>query len=91
MRHAYLLIAHNDFELLSNLVKTIDDRRNDIYIHIDKKVKTLPIIDTQNSNVYILKNRIDARWGDYRVPVCGSEKKSYDSWTYAGIFICINP
>lgn len=65
MRHAYLLIAHNDFELLSNLVKTIDDRRNDIYIHIDKKVKTLPIIDTQNSNVYILKNRIDARWGDY--------------------------
>lgn len=38
-KHAYLIIAHNEFELLKLLVSQIDDVRNDIYIHIDKKVR----------------------------------------------------
>lgn len=34
-KHAYLIIAHNDFEILENLIILLDDMRNDIYIHID--------------------------------------------------------
>ena len=32
--HAYLIIAHDQFDLLESLLKCIDDERNDIYIHI---------------------------------------------------------
>ena len=34
-----MIIAHNEFELLEILVRLLDDPRNDIYIHIDAKVK----------------------------------------------------
>ena len=38
-KHAYLIIAHNNFYILKKLIALIDDERNDIYIHIDKKTK----------------------------------------------------
>lgn len=37
-KHAYLIIAHNEFDLLQKLISVLDDERNDIFIHIDKKV-----------------------------------------------------
>ena len=37
MKHAYLIIAHGEYNLLNILVNMIDDVRNDIFIHIDKK------------------------------------------------------
>lgn len=36
-KHAYLIIAHDQPGLLSKLIKTLDDERNDIFIHVDKK------------------------------------------------------
>lgn len=39
-KHAYLVITHQYTPILETLVKMIDDERNDIYVHIDKKVKT---------------------------------------------------
>ena len=38
-KHAYLIIAHNNFYILKKLIALIDDERNDIYIHVDKKTK----------------------------------------------------
>ena len=38
-KHAYLIIAHNNWKQLSLLLSVLDDERNDIYIHIDKKSK----------------------------------------------------
>ena len=38
-KHAYMIIAHNEFDLLEILVRLLDDPRNDIYVHIDAKVK----------------------------------------------------
>lgn len=38
-KHAYLIIAHNNFGQLQTLVSLLDDPRNDIYIHIDRKAK----------------------------------------------------
>ena len=64
MKHAYLILAHNEPELLSLLVERLDDVRNDIYIHFDRKLSVLPNIKTQHAGLYILKDRVDVRWAD---------------------------
>lgn len=38
MKHAYLIMAHDNFYNLKVLLKLLDDERNDIYLHIDKRV-----------------------------------------------------
>ena len=37
MKHAYLIMAHNEFGILERIIKLIDDERNELFIHIDKK------------------------------------------------------
>jgi hypothetical protein len=64
-KHAYLIIAHNEFEILKLQVVALDDERNDIYIHFDAKCCELPLLECTESNLYILPDRIDVRWGDY--------------------------
>lgn len=64
MKHAYLILAHNEPELLSLLVERLDDLRNDIYIHFDRKLSVLPNIKIQHAGLYILKDRVDVRWAD---------------------------
>ena len=63
MKHAYLIMAHHEFEVLGKLVQALDDERNDIYIHFDKKVKNYPLLKTKYTNLYILQKRTDIRWG----------------------------
>lgn len=65
MKHAFLIIAHNEFEVLKLLVSCLDDSRNDIFIHFDKKVQTLPDIRTERAGLTILENRVDVRWGGF--------------------------
>lgn len=65
MKHAYLIIAHNEFDVLRRLVAALDDARNDVYVHIDRKVKAIPELETKKSRLYVLDNRIDVRWGHY--------------------------
>lgn len=36
-KHAYLIIAHNNWKILERLLILLDDNRNDIYLHIDRK------------------------------------------------------
>lgn len=36
-KHAMLIMAHNQFEILEKLLIMLDHERNDIYIHIDRK------------------------------------------------------
>ena len=64
MKHAYLILAHNEPELLSLLVERLDDVRNDIYIHFDRKLSVFPDIKTLHAGLYILKDRVDVRWAD---------------------------
>ena len=63
MKHAYLIIAHNEFNVLKELIKAIDYIDNDIYIHFDKKVTDVPELTTEYSSLFVIKNRIDVRWG----------------------------
>ncbi|WP_219226483.1 beta-1,6-N-acetylglucosaminyltransferase [Pedobacter antarcticus] len=64
MKHAYLIIAHNQFSILQRLLSCLDDRRNDIYIHFDKKVKKIPVLKVLYSRLFVLDERADVRWAD---------------------------
>lgn len=63
MKHAYLIIAHHEFEILAKLLQALDDERNDIFIHFDRKVRRYPSFATEYANLFVLQNRIDVRWG----------------------------
>lgn len=66
-RHAYLILAHHEFDVLAYLIHALDDIRNDIYIHFDQKISRLPELSTQYAGLIILEKRVDVRWGDVSV------------------------
>ena len=71
-RHAYCIIAHNNPRQLFALIDLLNDQRNDIYIHIDKKVdirKFTPPINI-HANIKFIPNRVKVYWGDYSQIVC---------------------
>ena len=86
-KHAYLIIAHNEFELLEYLVKSIDDPRNDIFIHIDRKSNfknTRKIEDlVLKSNTYIY-SKFSVTWGDETQVKCEMFllEKAHDIYKY---------
>lgn len=67
-RHAILIMAHNEFDILEKSIRLHDDPRNDIYVHIDKKV-----VNFDPSRYHSLVNRaglffvdrIPVTWGSY--------------------------
>ena len=63
MKQAWLVIAHNEFEILQMLIDALDHPESDIYVHIDKKVKNIPRLRAGKSNLYVLERRLDVRWG----------------------------
>jgi len=66
MKHAYLIIAHTEFQLLENLVSILDYPGNDIFFHIDKKVSYHVAYLPRYAHLYEVadKDRVDVRWGD---------------------------
>ena len=72
-RHAYMIIVHDEFELLYILCSLLDDERNDIYIHVDKKVPVSDYESIKNSlsrsiiksNIIFVEDRINVSWGGY--------------------------
>lgn len=67
MRHAYMIIAHNNLEVLKALLLGLDDVDNDIIIHIDIKsdidAEQLKSI-CKNSKVFAFKE-LNVQWGGY--------------------------
>lgn len=72
--HAYMIIAHNQFELLEKLILSLDDVRNDIYIHIDAKAKDFDFEHfkslTKHSKVVFTDERMNITWGDFSQVKC---------------------
>ena len=64
MKHAYLLIAHTNFEQLQTLINLLDDPRNDIYLHIDRKAKNVPVFTTRLSGLHLM-DPINVVWGGH--------------------------
>lgn len=67
-RHAYLIICHNNFKILQMLLSAIDDDRNDIYIHVDKKTVDVPFEDIRSTVCHsplTFIERTFVNWGGY--------------------------
>lgn len=64
MKHAYLIVAHSDFEVLETSLKMLDYPDNDIFVHIDKKVEYVIKYKCKYSNLFMVPEdkRIDVRW-----------------------------
>ena len=69
MKHAYLVIAHKNDYTFQTLLNLIDDERNDIFIHMDKKNAKYRFEDVakqiKKSKIYQVEDRNDVVWGDY--------------------------
>ena len=67
-RHAYLIMCHNNFNILEKLVSLLDDPLNDIYIHVDRKVGDITNlkkrIEVKASTITYIK-RISVSWGGF--------------------------
>lgn len=72
-KHAYLIMAHNNFDLLKILIKLLDDERNDIYVHIDKKSNDFNEEyikrDIKHSKILFI-DRMKVTWGGYSQIEC---------------------
>lgn len=66
MKHAFLIIAHDNFILLQKLILTLECQEVDFYVHVDAKSGALPeLYVSGESRLHVLQDRIDTRWGDY--------------------------
>lgn len=70
MKHAYLIVAHGQWEQLKKLISSLDYEKNDIYIHIDKKAKNVPVKEIKEaakvSNVSIFQ-KYKVYWGSFEL------------------------
>lgn len=68
IKHAFLILAHNQFEQLKILLKMIDDERNDIFLHIDSKAKDFNQEDIKKAITYskiYFTERTSVTWGEF--------------------------
>ena len=68
-KHAYLIIAHNNWKQLKFLIEILEDPRNDFFILIDSKAKSFSrarFLESLESpqNIHFTK-QVDIRWGNY--------------------------
>lgn len=84
-KHAYLIIAHEDFEMLKLLLEALDDVRNDIYLHFDGKLKEWPSFTLKNADLYIIEKSVNVYWGN--VSQIEAEYKLYETAYSNGSYI----
>ena len=69
-RHAYLIMAHKDDLCFRCLVSMLDDPRNDIFVHMDKKCRDFDEDSiaglVKRSSLFFIKRR-NCTWGGERV------------------------
>lgn len=60
-------MAHGSLPLLRVLLSMLDDERNDIFLHIDRKSDMLdgaePLV-LSKARLFVLEQRVDVRWGN---------------------------
>lgn len=69
-KHAYMIMAHHRPDLLQLLLDALDDQRNDIVIHLDKKSSLKPEqFHVKNAKLYFT-DRINVNWAGYSQVEC---------------------
>lgn len=67
MKHAYLIISHDNLEVLRLLLEALDDVRNDVYVHFDKKMVARPSLAMKHAGLYMIDEPVSVYWGDRSV------------------------
>lgn len=73
MKFAYLIMAHHRFDILLLLLKDLDDKRNDIFLHIDKKTRDVDLLYFQKcvkNATLVFVDRMSVYWSDYSQIKC---------------------
>ena len=72
-RHAYLIMAHHQMQLLKILCHLLDHPNHDIFIHVDAKTKEFDVKEfdniTQYSSIFFTE-RLNITWGGYQMVEC---------------------
>ncbi len=80
-KHAYLIMVHKNTYVLEKLLLLIDDVRNDIFIHVDKKCSNFDYKKYKScickSNLYFTEPRIDVVCGGYSQIDCEMKLLSF--------------
>lgn len=72
-KHAFLIMAHGSFDMLCSLVGVLDDERNDIFIHMDKKAEGFEpeyIKSAASLSSVVFLPQMSVRWGGYSQIKC---------------------
>lgn len=73
-KHAYLIIAHNEFSVLKILLGMLDYKKNDIYLHVDIKAGDIDKSEffkcVKKSTLIFIEPRIDVQWGNFSQIEC---------------------
>lgn len=67
LKHAFLIIAHNEFDLLEEQIKLLDHQNNYLFIHIDKKVNNYDLkrlYQCVHKSYLDVCQEISVLWGD---------------------------
>lgn len=67
MKHAYMIMAHNQVDLLKTLLKALDYEDNDIVVHIDAKsdIDAKDLKKCVNKTTIYFTDRKSITWGGY--------------------------
>ena len=104
MKHAFLIMAHGNWELLATLIEKLDHPDNDIFLHIDKKVSfpeetKKALEESAHYSKLTFAKRIRINWGGYsqiecelRLIECAKNSASYDYYhIMSGVDFPIKP
>ena len=72
-KHAYLVMAHNQYDILITTLRLLDHDNNSFYIHIDRKSNNVPwdeIKGATKKSKIIFVDRISVNWGGYSQIQC---------------------
>ena len=103
MRHAFLIMAHNKWDILIRLLKKLDHVDNSIYLHIDSKSnlsredeQSIASCCKKSDIVFVSRNNV--AWGGYSLANCElrlmeiASHKKYDYYHFmSGIDFPIKP
>lgn len=73
MNFAYLIMAHHKFDILKLLLQDLDDERNNIFLHVDRKSGEFDVDDIKNAvhkATLIIIDRMPVFWGDFSQIQC---------------------
>ncbi len=65
-KHAYLIMAHTQFELLKYLLQALDHENNELYVHVDVKAKDFEekeFAKAVKRSKLTFTRRMDVQWG----------------------------